>query len=352
MKIAILDDYFDTLRTLSCFHKLDSHEVTVWNDHVQDSDALAARLKEAECIVLIRERTKIGDALLERLPRLKLISQRSVYPHIDIETCTRLGIIVSSSQHAGTPSYAAAELTWALILATARQLPQQMASLKAGNWQIGVGTTLRNKTLGIFGYGRIGATVAGYGKAFGMNALAWGREQSLARARADGYATAPGKTEFFASCDVISLHVRLVPATRSIVKGEDLARMRPHAILVNTSRAGLIEPGALVDALRTGRPGYAAVDVFEEEPVRNFDSPAAAVRAGGCDPAHRLCHARGIRDAVHRCFRSDRRVRGGQSDQCGQSGGAERDSAAHLRRRSRRFQAIRGAACGGAGFLA
>ena len=273
MKIAILDDYFDTLRTLPCFHKLDSHEVTVWNDHVQDTDALAARLKEAECVVLIRERTKIGAALLERLPRLKLISQRSVYPHIDIEACTRLGIVVSSSQHAGTPSYAAAELTWALILATARQLPQQMASLKAGNWQIGVGTTLRNKTLGIFGYGRIGATVAGYGKAFGMNVLAWGREQSLARAGADGYATAPGKAEFFASCDVISLHLRLVPATRSIVRREDLAHMRPHAILVNTSRAGLIEPGALVDALRAGRPGYAAVDVFEEEPVRNPDSP-------------------------------------------------------------------------------
>jgi D-3-phosphoglycerate dehydrogenase / 2-oxoglutarate reductase len=148
-----------------------------------------------------------------------------------------------------------------------------MASLKAGNWQIGVGTTLRDKTLGIFGYGRIGATVAGYGNAFGMHVLAWGREQSLARARADGYATAPGKAEFFASCDVISLHLRLVPATRSIVRREDLAHMRPHAILVNTSRAGLIEPGALVDALRAGRPGYAAVDVFEEEPVRNPDSP-------------------------------------------------------------------------------
>jgi D-3-phosphoglycerate dehydrogenase len=161
MKIAILDDYFDTLRTLPCFHILDSHEVTGWNDHVQDTDALAARLKAAECLVLIRERTKIDAALRERLPGLKLISQRSVYPHIDIEACTRLGIVVSSSQHAGTPSYAAAELTWALILATARQLPQQMASLKAGNWQIGVGTTLRNKTLGIFGYGRIGATVAG-----------------------------------------------------------------------------------------------------------------------------------------------------------------------------------------------
>jgi D-3-phosphoglycerate dehydrogenase len=206
-------------------------------------------------------------------PRLQLISQRSVYPHIDIEACTRVGIIVSSSQHAGTPSYAAAELTWALILATARQLPQQMASLKAGNWQIGVGTTLRNKTLGIFGYGRIGATVAGYGNAFGLRVLAWGREQSLARARADGYATALDKSEFFASCDVISLHLRLVPATRSIVNREDLARMRPQAILVNTSRAGLIEPGALVDALRAGRPGYAAVDVFEEEPVRNPDLP-------------------------------------------------------------------------------
>ena len=273
MKIAILDDYFDTLRTLPCFHKLEGHEVTVWNDHMQDTDALAARLKEAECIVLIRERTKIGAALLERLPRLKLISQRSVYPHIDIEACTRLGVIVSSSQHTGTPSYAAAELTWALILATPRQLPQQMASLKAGNWQVGVGTTLRDKTLGIFGYGRIGATVAGYGNAFGMNVLAWGREQSLARARADGYATASSKAEFFASCDVISLHLRLVPATRSIVNREDLARMRPQAILVNTSRAGLIEPGALVDALRAGRPGYAAVDVFEEEPVRNPDLP-------------------------------------------------------------------------------
>ena len=182
MKISILDDYFDTVRTLACFQKLKGHEVTVWNDHVQDTDALAARLKDAECLVLIRERTAIRAPLLERLPKLKLISQRSVYPHIDAEACTRRGVVVSSSQHAGTPSYAAAELTWALILAAARQLPQQMAALKAGKWQIGVGTTLRAKTLGIFGYGRIGATVAGYGKAFGMNVLAWAREQSLERA--------------------------------------------------------------------------------------------------------------------------------------------------------------------------
>jgi D-3-phosphoglycerate dehydrogenase / 2-oxoglutarate reductase len=273
MKISILDDYFDTVRTLACFQKLKGHEVTVWNDHVQDTDALAARLKDTDCLVLIRERTAIRAPLLERLPRLGLISQRSVYPHIDVEACTRRGVVVSSSQHAGTPSYAAAELTWALILAAARQLPQQMAALKAGKWQIGVGTTLRAKTLGIFGYGRIGATVAGYGKAFGMNVLAWAREQSLERARADGYATARSKAEFFERCDVVSLHLRLVAATRHIVKAEDLARMRPTAMLVNTSRAPLIEPGALVAALRAGRPGCAAVDVFEDEPMRDPDLP-------------------------------------------------------------------------------
>jgi D-3-phosphoglycerate dehydrogenase / 2-oxoglutarate reductase len=273
MNISILDDYFDTLRTLPCFNKLQRHDVKIWNDHVQDIDVLADRLRDTECLVLIRERTKITAALLDRLPKLKLISQRSVYPHIDIEACTRLGVIVSSSQHPGTPSYAAAELTWALILASARQLPQQMAALKAGKWQIGVGATLRGKTLGIFGYGRIGATVAGYGKAFGMKVVAWAREESLKRAHADGYATARSKAEFFATCDVISLHLRLVPATRHIVKAEDLARMKPDAILVNTSRAPLIEEGALVAALRAGRPGYAAVDVFEDEPVLDPDFP-------------------------------------------------------------------------------
>jgi D-3-phosphoglycerate dehydrogenase len=273
VKISILDDYFDTLRTLPCFAKLTGHEIEVWNDHVQDTDRLAARLKDTECLVLIRERTKIQSGLLERLPKLKLISQRSVYPHIDVETCTRLGIVVSSSQHGGSPSYAAAELTWALILAAARQLPQQMASLKAGNWQIGVGTTLREKTLGIFGYGRIGATVAGYGKAFGMNVMIWARQESLGRARVHGYMTARSKAEFFETCDVISLHMRLVPVTRHIVQAADLARMKPSAILVNTSRAALIEPGALVAALRRGRPGFAAVDVFEEEPMRNVDLP-------------------------------------------------------------------------------
>jgi D-3-phosphoglycerate dehydrogenase len=269
MKISILDDYFNTLRTLSCFRKLDGHDVTIWNDHVEDTDLLAERLRDAEVLVLFRERTQIRASLLERLPRLRLISQRSVYPHIDVDACTRLGIILSSSQHAGTPCTAAAELTWALILDSMRLIPQHIAALKTGKWQIGIGQTLRGKTLGIYGYGRIGAVVAGYGRAFGMNALVWARPATLAVARTDGYATAPSKERFFAECDVISLHMRLVEATRHIVTGADLARMKPTALLVNTSRAPLIAPGALVNALRAGRPGMAAVDVFEEEPVRD-----------------------------------------------------------------------------------
>jgi len=273
VNVTILDDYFDTLRTLECFRKLDGHNVTIWNDHVQDTDALAARLKDTDALVLIRERTKIRGELLERLPRLKLISQRSVYPHIDIEACTRLGIIVSSNMHADTPSYAAAELTWALVLAAMRQLPQQVAALKHGIWQTAVGQTLRGKTLGIYGYGRIGSTVAGYGKAFGMNILVWAREASLARAKADGYACAGSKEDFFARCDVLSLHMRLVDATRGIVTYDDLVRMKPTALIVNTSRAGLIEPDALVRALKAGRPGMAAMDVFEEEPLRDPNHP-------------------------------------------------------------------------------
>jgi D-3-phosphoglycerate dehydrogenase len=284
VKIAILDDYFDTVRTLPCFSKLAGHDVTIWNDHVQDTDVLSERLKDAEVLVLIRERTKIQALLLERLPKLRLISQRSVYPHIDIAACTRLGIIVSSDQHAGTPSYAAAELTWALVLAAARQLPQQVAALKAGRWQIGVGTTLRGKTLGIFGYGRIGATVAGYGRAFGMNVLVWSGPESLQRARADGYTAADSKAAFFSDSDVISLHIRLYPATRGIVTADDLAGTKPSAILVNTSRAGLIEPGALVAALQAGRPGMAAVDVFEEEPVTDPLHPLLTMDSVICTP--------------------------------------------------------------------
>jgi D-3-phosphoglycerate dehydrogenase len=273
VKISVLDDYFDTVRTLDCFAKLKGHDVTIWNDHVQDVDKLAGRLQDTEALVLIRERTQIRTPLLERLPKLRLISQRSVYPHIDIGACTQLGIVVSSSQHADTPSYATAELTWGLVLASSRMIPQQVASLKMGNWQFGVGSTVRGKTLGIYGYGRIGAVVAAYARAFGMKVLVWAREGAMAKARAEGYETAASKAAFFEQCDFISLHMRLVDATRGIVKAEDLARMKPTATLVNTSRAGLIEPDALVNALRARRPGFAAVDVFEKEPLRDLGDP-------------------------------------------------------------------------------
>jgi D-3-phosphoglycerate dehydrogenase len=284
MKISILDDYFDTLRTLPSFQKLKGHDVKIWNNHVQDTEPLAERLDDTEVLVLIRERTKIQAPLLERLNKLKLISQRSVYPHIDTDACTRLGVIVSSSQHAGTPSYAAAELTWGLILAAARQIPQQMAALQAGKWQIGVGDTLRGKTLGIFGYGRIGSTVAGYGKAFGTKVLAWSSEASREQARADGYAAANSKEEFFAECDVLSLHLRLHAATRGIVTAADLALMKPTSLLVNTSRAPLIEPGALVRALQQGRPGMAAVDVYEQEPLLDTNDPLLNMKNVVCTP--------------------------------------------------------------------
>jgi D-3-phosphoglycerate dehydrogenase len=277
MKVTILDDYHDTLRTLASFAKLADFEVSIWNDHVEGTDTLAARLADTEALVLIRERTKIRTPLLERLPRLRLISQRSVWPHIDVDTCTRLGIVVSSDLHTGSPSYATAELTWGLMLAAARQIPQQAAALKAGRWQIGVGTTLRGKTLGLFGWGRIAQVVAGYGRSFGMNVLVWAREGSRERARREDFAVAESKGAFFAACDVLSLHLRLVDATRHIVTAEDLARMQPTALLVNTSRAGLIEPGALVAALRRGRPGFAAVDVYEEEPVTDPRHPLLAM---------------------------------------------------------------------------
>jgi D-3-phosphoglycerate dehydrogenase / 2-oxoglutarate reductase len=283
MKVAVLDDWFDTLRTLPCFQQLAGHDVTVFTDHVQDTDVLAERLSGFDALVLIRERTQIRAALLERLPNLRLISQRSVYPHIDVDTCTRLGVTVCSDLRA-SPSYATAELTWALVLAAVRQLPQQVASLRAGSWQAGVGGTLRGKTLGIYGYGRVGRVVAGYGAAFGMNVVVWARPDSLARACGDGLASAESRASLFESCDVLSLHLRLVPATRGIVTAADLGRMKPTALLVNTSRSELIEPRALVTALRTGRPGMAAVDVFEHEPVHDPTHPLLAMDNVVCTP--------------------------------------------------------------------
>jgi len=284
MNITILDDYQNVVRTLDSYGKLQGHEVRIWNDHTKDVDTLAERLHDTEALVLIRERTPIRAPLIARLPKLKLISHHSVYPHIDVDACTKHGVLLCSGLHPGQPSYATAELTWGLIIAAMRHIPQEVAALKAGRWQSTVGTGLRGKTLGIFGYGRIGAVVAGYGKAFGMKVLAWGREASLARARADGYSAAGSKAAFFEDCDVISLHLRLIDATRGIVSAGDLARMKPTALLVNTSRAGLVEPGALETALKLGRPGMAAVDVFEEEPVLNASHPLLKLDNAICTP--------------------------------------------------------------------
>jgi D-3-phosphoglycerate dehydrogenase len=277
MKVTVLDDYQNIVRSLESFSKLKDHDVTVWNDHTKDVDVLAERLKDTEALVLIRERTPIRAKLIERLPKLALVSQRSVFPHIDVAALTKRGIVLSSDQHPGKPSYATAELTWGLVIAAMRHIPQEAANLKAGKWQSTIGTGLRGRNLGIFGYGRIGSTVAGYGRAFGMNVMAWGSEGTRSRAQADGYAVATSKEAFFEQSDVISLHLRLVEATRGIVTAGDLARMKPTALIVNTSRAGLIAPDALEAALKTGRPGAAAVDVFEEEPVLGGKHPLLAM---------------------------------------------------------------------------
>jgi len=284
VRVSILDDFLSTIGTLECAQRLVGHEVMVWTDHTDDHDVLARRLADTEALVLIRERTPLPAALVERLANLRLVSLRSSYRHVDVDACTRRGVLVCSNLHADTPSYAAAELTWGLVLAAMRQIPRQMYALKTGKWQIGVGNTLRGKTFGVYGYGRIGAVVAGYAKAFGMEVCVWAREPSLERARSDGYATARSREAFFEDCDVVSLHMRLVDATRGIVTADDLARMKPTALLVNTSRAPLIERGALVNALRAGRPGMAAVDVYEEEPVLDTRHPLLSMDSVVCTP--------------------------------------------------------------------
>ena len=271
MRVHILDDWFDTLRGLPCFEKLSGHEVTVWTDHEPDPERLAARIQEADCLVLFRERTKIGADLLERLPDLKLISQRSVYPHVDVPACTANGVMLCSNMHAGTPSYAAAEMTLGLILASFRQIPQQSASFRAGGWQMGVGRTLRGRTLGLYGYGRIAGAVSEYAKALGMNVQWWSSEEGRARALADGEMVAESREAFFATSDVVSLHVRLKPQTKGIIGADDLAAMPERALLVNTSRSGLIAPGVLEAEIAQGRI-FAALDVFDDEPFRDTGS--------------------------------------------------------------------------------
>ena len=284
MNITILDDIQHTMRKLDCFSKLAGHNVTIWNDHTKDIDVLAERLKDTEALVLIRERTPIRAALLGRLNKLRIISQRAGYPHIDLDACTRRGVILSTELHQGT-SYSTAEMTWALVLAAMRKVPQEMASMRAGRWQGGnLGLGLRGRTLGIYGLGKIGAVVASYGKAFAMKVLVWGRDTTLAKARAEGYDVASNKDELFAQSDVLALQLRLNEHTRGIVTAADLARMKPSALLVNTGRAELIAPGALVDALRAGRPGMAALDVYEQEPLTDTAHPLLTMDNVICTP--------------------------------------------------------------------
>lgn len=272
MKVHILDDWFDTLRTLPCFELLSDHDVTVWTDHEPDPAALSERVYEAEALVLFRERTKIGADLLGKLPNLKLISQRSVYPHVDVPACTARNVLLCSNMHGGTPSYAAAEHTLALILASYRQIPDQVASIRAGQWQSSVGRTLRGRTLGLYGYGRIGGAVAKYAEALGMQVQWWSSEEGRARAKADGARVPQSREAFFATSDIVSLHVRLKPGTHGIVTADDLAAMSDRSLFVNTSRSGLVAPGALEAEMEKKRI-FAAVDVFDQEPLTDPSHP-------------------------------------------------------------------------------
>ncbi|SAK41565.1 D-isomer specific 2-hydroxyacid dehydrogenase [Caballeronia hypogeia] len=278
MKIAILDDYQDAVRKLDCFHLLDDHEVKVFNNTVRGLGQLASRLSEVDALVLIRERTRISSQLLDKCPKLRMISQtgRAGGGHIDIDACTERGIAVLEGT--GSP-VAPAELTWALIMSAHRRIPQYVANLKQGAWQqsglktsalppnFGLGQVLRGQTLGIWGYGKIGKLVAGYGKAFGMNVLVFGREHSQSAAREDGFDVAESREALFEQSDVLTLHMRLTDETTGIVKQDDLMRMKPTALFVNTSRAELLEENALLNSLHHNRPGMVAVDVFESEPI-------------------------------------------------------------------------------------
>ncbi len=283
MKIAIIDDYQDAFRKLDCSKKLAGHELIAFTDTEKDPARLAARIGDADVLVLTQQRSKLPRAVIEKLPKLKLISQtgRNVN-HIDIAACSEKGIVVSGGG-GGNPT-PTAELAWGLILAAQRRIPQEVRRLQDGKWQGSVGIGLAGKTLGIYAYGRIGSLMAPVGKAFGMRVLCWGRDASLAKARAAGYEVAASREAFFAESDVITLHLPLNDGTRGIVTAEDLAGMKPSALIVNTSRAPIIAKGALVAALTAGRPGRAAIDVYEDEPVLNAEHPLIGMDNVVCTP--------------------------------------------------------------------
>ena len=282
LRIAIPDDYQNCVRSLACFSKLAGHQVTVFNDTLHDDAALAERLQNFDALVLTRERTAISAALLARLPQLRIISQTGkVADHIDIAACTARGVAVVDGRGSGS---ATAELTWALVLASRRYLVNEVNRLQVGQWQGHLGQQLAGQRLGVWSYGRIGRQIAAYGKAFGMKVWVWGRQASLADARADGFEVAPSRAAFFSESDVLSLHVRLNAQTHGLVTAEDLALMRPNALFVNTSRAELVTQGALFTALEKGHPGFAAVDVYEAEPVLGAQDPLVRHPRALCTP--------------------------------------------------------------------
>jgi D-3-phosphoglycerate dehydrogenase len=283
MQIAVLDDYQDAFRTLNCASKLDGQQVKVFHAPAESDDALVDMLKDAEAVILIQQRTAMPRKIIERLPNLKMLSQTGRNTaHIDLAACKERGIVVSAGGGGG-PN-ATAELAWGLVLSCARHIPDEVQALKEGRWQTTLGTGLAKKTLGVYAFGRIGSLVAAYGKAFGMRVVCWGREGSLGKAREAGFEAAASREAFFSDADVVSLHLPLKAETRGIVTAADLARMKPESILVNTSRAGIIEAGALAAALKKGRPGMAGVDVYESEPVLNGDHPLLKLSNAVCTP--------------------------------------------------------------------
>ena len=283
MKIAIIDDYQNAFKTLKCFPKLSGHEVVVYTDPETDIGKLADRLKDADAVVLTQQRTYFPRTLIEKLPKLKLIGQTGrAATHVDLQACTEKGIVVSAGGSGN--SNATAELTWGLILSALRNLPFEVRRLKEGHWQSTLGIGVNGKTLGIYAYGKIGSIVAAAGKAFGARVVCWGREGSTGRAKAAGFEVAKSREEFFAECDIISLHLPLNKDTRGIVTGDDLARMKPTALIANASRSGLIAKGALEEALKAGRPGRAAVDVYDQEPVLGAEHPLLKMNNVTCTP--------------------------------------------------------------------
>ena len=282
IKIGIPDDYADVVRTLPAFAKVSAYPVSIWTDAVSGVDALAERFKDVEALVLLRERTPISAALVAHLPRLRLVTISGPYPNVDVAACTAQGVAVCASVN--RPSFATPELTWGLIMAAMRHIPDEAARLRSGRWQQRIGRVLHGRTLGVFGFGRIGKVVAGYGRAFGMRVLVWSRERGRAEANAQGFEIAEGREELFGQSDVLSVHLRLTAETRGLITSADLARMRPDALFVNTSRAELVAPGALLAALKAGRPGAAAIDVFEQEPVLDARDPLLALPNVLCTP--------------------------------------------------------------------